>query len=73
MGAATAGIEERVQFFYRWNQPDLAAAKRVETDDAVNMLRASRLRNVHPQMSVTWNSYPDRLGRPARMGGLLPP
>ena len=32
-------------------------------------MQAFYLRNIHPEMSVTWNSYPDQLGHPARRKG----
>jgi nitrate/TMAO reductase-like tetraheme cytochrome c subunit len=67
--AAMEGIERRLHFFYRRNYPDLATAKRVEIDNAVSTLQAFYLRNIHPEMSVTWNSYPDQLGHPAREKG----
>ena len=69
MEAAMEGIERRLQFFYRRNHPDLATAKQVEIDDAVSTLQAFYRRNIHPEMSVTWNSYPDQLGHPAREKG----
>jgi nitrate/TMAO reductase-like tetraheme cytochrome c subunit len=69
MRAAMEGIERRIHFFYRRNYPDLATAKRVEIDNAVSTLQAFYLRNIHPEMSVTWNTYPDQLGHPAREKG----
>ena len=69
MGAAMEGIERRLQFFYRRNHPELAMVKRVEIDSAVSTLQDFYLRNIHPEMSVTWNSYPDHLGHPARRKG----
>jgi nitrate/TMAO reductase-like tetraheme cytochrome c subunit len=69
MEAAMEGIERRVQSFYRRNHPDLATAKQVEIDGAVSTLQAFYLRNIHPEMSVTWNTYRDHLGHPARGEG----
>ncbi|MBW1686531.1 MAG: NapC/NirT family cytochrome c [Deltaproteobacteria bacterium] len=69
MEAAMEGIERRLQFFYRRNYPDLATAKQVEIDSAVSTLQAFYLRNIHPEMSVTWNSYPNQLGHRARAKG----
>jgi nitrate/TMAO reductase-like tetraheme cytochrome c subunit len=69
MEAAMGGIERRVQFFYRRSYPDLATAKRVEIDSAVSTLQAFYRRNIHPEMSVTWNSYPDQLTHPASRKG----
>jgi hypothetical protein len=67
--SAMEGIERRLQFFYRRNYPDLATAKQVEIDSAVSTLQAFYLRNIHPEMSITWNSYPDQRGHPARGRG----
>ena len=66
------GIERRLQFFYRRSYPDVATAKQVEIDSAVSTLQAFYRRNIHPEMSVTWNSYPDQLASPGESEGLLP-
>jgi hypothetical protein len=67
--AAMEGIERSMQSFYLWNYPGLGAQKRVEIDSAVSTLKAFYLRKVHPEMPVTWNSYPDQLGHPAMRKG----
>jgi nitrate/TMAO reductase-like tetraheme cytochrome c subunit len=69
VGAAMEGIERRVQSFYLRNHPELATLKRAEIDSAVSTLQAFYVRNIHSEMSVTWNTYPDHLGHPARGRG----
>jgi nitrate/TMAO reductase-like tetraheme cytochrome c subunit len=69
VGAAMQEIERRMQLFYRRNYPELATAKGEEIDSTASTLKAFYRRNIHPQMSVTWNTYPDHLGHPARKKG----
>jgi nitrate/TMAO reductase-like tetraheme cytochrome c subunit len=48
--------------FYRTSYPDVVRDKRAALDAAVQEIREIYLRNVFPEMNVTWGTYPNNLG-----------
>jgi hypothetical protein len=61
---ATAGknIAAELQSFYEKNYPQIASAQKAKLDQAISAIQTIYLRNVFPQMDVTWGTYPDNLG-----------
>lgn len=60
--AAKAGIERVVQLTYDRRIPGGATADARSIESLVTTLQAIYTRNVHPQMRVWWNPYPDHIG-----------
>ncbi|NOZ86205.1 MAG: cytochrome C [Deltaproteobacteria bacterium] len=61
-GDAATGIDLDFRAYYRGNQPGTAAASDTVIDKAVSALQSVYTRNVHENMNVTWNAYPNHLG-----------
>ncbi len=60
--AATAGLERVVRLTYANRIPGGSTADAQSVEKLIGTLQALYRRNVHPQMKVWWNPYPDHLG-----------
>jgi nitrate/TMAO reductase-like tetraheme cytochrome c subunit len=59
---AAARIPGAVHAFYRDNYPQLYDEQRPQIERAAQALVAIYLRNVFPEMKVTWGTYPNHIG-----------
>lgn len=59
---ATERIASSLNDFYRVSYPDVYRGKRPLIEAAIRELQAIYLRNVFPEMNVTWGTYPNNLG-----------
>jgi hypothetical protein len=59
---ATQRIASVLNDFYRTTYPAVYTTKRPLLDAGVNQVQAIYLRNIFPDMKVTWGSYPNNLG-----------
>ncbi len=60
--AVMQGIENQLNGFYRSNYPDLALSNMDAIDSVIAVLQGVHLRNIHPEMNITWGSYPSHIG-----------
>jgi hypothetical protein len=67
--AALAGIASSIRDFYKQHYPALSASRSAAVDSAVAALQEIHRRNIHPDMRVTWGSYPNHLGHDDKTGG----
>lgn len=68
---ALTGIADGIQAFYSEHYPAVAAEQAEsikETGEIIGLLWESA---VHPEMAVTWGTYPEHLGHPNFDGGCL--
>jgi hypothetical protein len=61
---AMAGIESRLRSFY-----GTLSVPADQLEQAVRTVQEIHRRNIHPEMKVTWGSYPNHLGHDADTGG----
>jgi len=59
---AHSEIRSRLTDFYAGSFPNLMAARNDDLDDAIDAILEIWSRNVHPEMNVTWGTYPDHIG-----------
>jgi len=60
--AAFRGIANHIRGFYRRHYPEEAGQMLPAIDSVVGILQAIYARNIHPEMKITWGSYPDHIG-----------
>jgi NapC/NirT cytochrome c family, N-terminal region len=60
--SATRQIAASLYDYYRAAHPGVYRGKRVQIDAAVKQVQAIYLRNVFPDMNITWGTYPNNLG-----------
>jgi hypothetical protein len=60
----TAAIEE----FYKTSYPAVYSAQRAKVDAAAAQIKAIYLRNVFPDMKLTWGTHPNNLGHEDSLG-----
>ncbi len=60
--AAMEGIEAHLWGFYRTNYPQVLAGKAGAIEQAVAALQDAWKTSVHPEMNITWGTYPSLLG-----------
>jgi hypothetical protein len=60
--AADQGISRSVRDFYRSQHPDIYMSRRGEVEKAVQATADLYRRNVFPDMSVTFGTYPNNIG-----------
>jgi hypothetical protein len=65
---AFTGIEKHIERFYRQNYPELAGQRATLLDSTVQVLRDIYRRNIHPEMKITWDSYPSHIGHRGNTG-----
>jgi hypothetical protein len=59
---ASRELGERLADFYRREYPQVHDARRAEITAAADRIREIYLRNIFPNMKVTWGTYPNNLG-----------
>ncbi len=59
---ASRGIRDGITNFYQQNYPDIYQAKRPLVEQSAKEVAAIYLRNVFPDMNVTWATHPNNLG-----------
>ncbi|MBI5094568.1 MAG: NapC/NirT family cytochrome c [Candidatus Hydrogenedentes bacterium] len=55
-------IDTKIRSFYQEKYKDVAAAKADKIDEAVREVQGIYSKNVFPDMSVTWGTYPNNIG-----------
>jgi hypothetical protein len=60
--AAASAIPNAVADFYRTSYPDVYAQKRALVDAAGETIKQVFLRNVSPEMKLTWGTHPNHIG-----------
>jgi hypothetical protein len=66
--AAMDRIAKHLHGFYETEYPEIASERRDAVEGAVKALQDLYNRNIHHQMSITWNTYPSLIGH-SRGGG----
>jgi hypothetical protein len=59
---ARTQIAASLQNFYKTQYPQVVNGKEAELEAAIRAVQGIYLKNVFPQMDVTWGTYPDNLG-----------
>jgi hypothetical protein len=59
---AQVRIREGLADFYRTGYPDIYNAKRAEIDKAADAVANIYLKNIFPEMKVSWGVHPNNLG-----------
>ena len=59
---AAARIPAALHAFYRENYPEVYKQQRQQVERAAQAVVAIYLRNVFPEMKVTWGTYPNHIG-----------
>jgi nitrate/TMAO reductase-like tetraheme cytochrome c subunit len=59
---ARVKIADSLRNFYERNYPQVASTEDAKLTAAIEAVQGIYLRNVFPQMDVTWGTYPDNLG-----------
>ncbi len=59
---AVREIAASLDKFYRTNYPSVASGNAAEVKNAIAAVQAIYLRNIFPDMKITWGSYPNNLG-----------
>ena len=67
---ARTQIAASLQNFYKTQYPQVANGKEAELDAAIRAVQNIYLKNVFPQMDVTWGTYPDNVGQMNWPGGV---
>lgn len=65
---AAAKIPVELAEFYRTNYPDVFKHRRAEVDTAGEVVKAIYLRNVFPEMKLTWGAHPNNIGHEDSVG-----
>jgi hypothetical protein len=60
--AAAVAIPKAVADFYRSNYPEVFAQKRSLVEAGGNAVKEAFLRNVSPEMKLTWGTHPNHIG-----------
>jgi len=66
--AAMEGIENHLWSFYRREYPEILAGKAAAIERAIESLQEAWRISVHPQMKITWGTYPSLLGHEESTG-----
>ena len=67
--AAMEGIANHIYGFYRRNYPDIFAGRISAMDTVIAALQNIWRRNIHPEMNITWGTYPSHIGHPNEQVG----
>ncbi len=67
---ATAAIQisTALEAFYRTSYPEIYSQKKPQIDAAAAAIKEIYLRNVFPQMKITWGTYPNHIGHQSSPG-----
>ena len=58
----TAQIASKLSDYYRSSYPEIYRDKRSLVDITAQQIQAIYLRNIFPEMNVTWGTYPNNIG-----------
>jgi hypothetical protein len=59
---ASLRIATSLNDFYRTSYPDVFRIKKLDVDTAIQQVQAVYLRNIFPEMHITWGTYPNNIG-----------
>jgi len=65
---AARQIPEKISAFYKEKYPDAYSSHRAEVEAAGAAVQAIYLRNIFPDMNVTWGSHPNNIGHDDFLG-----
>lgn len=65
---AAAKIPVDLAEFYRTSYPEIYKHKRAQVDTAGEVVKAIYLRNVFPEMKLTWGTHPNNIGHEEAVG-----
>ena len=65
---AAAKIPVALAEYYRTAYPEIYKQKRAQVDTAGEMVKAIYLRNVFPEMKITWGTHPNNIGHEESVG-----
>ena len=65
---AASQITARVNDFYRTTYPEVYRSQRAQVELAAEQVKAIYLRNVFPEMKITWGTYPNNIGHSDFLG-----
>ncbi|MCK4856631.1 MAG: NapC/NirT family cytochrome c [candidate division Zixibacteria bacterium] len=60
--AGLEGIADHMHGFYQRHYPETARRRMAAIDSVVEVLQTIYERNVHPEMNITWGTYPSHIG-----------
>jgi len=66
--AAAAKIPVALAEYYRTAYPEIYKQKRAQVDTAGEVVKAIYLRNVFPEMKITWGTHPNNIGHEEAVG-----
>ena len=66
--AAAAKIPVALAEYYRTTYPEVYKQKRAQVDTAGEVVKAIYLRNVFPEMKLTWGTHPNNIGHEEAVG-----
>ena len=66
--AAAAKIPVGLAEYYRTAYPEIYKQKRAQVDAAGEVVKAIYLRNVFPEMKITWGTHPNNIGHEEAVG-----
>ncbi len=61
-------IEFMIKSFYNRHYPEFSNASADKIDQAITALQGIYSRNIHPEMAITWGSYPNHIGHENDLG-----
>jgi nitrate/TMAO reductase-like tetraheme cytochrome c subunit len=67
-GAASEKIPQAIADFYKAKYPDVYQGKRPVVETAAQRVKEIYLRNVFPEMKLTWGSHPNNIGHDDFLG-----
>jgi hypothetical protein len=65
---AAAKIPVNLAEYYRTTYPEIYKLKRAQVDTAGEVVKAIYLRNVFPEMKITWGTHPNNIGHDDSVG-----
>ncbi len=66
--AALESIFNHMTGFYQRHYPEIALTRAAAIDSAIDVLQAIYSRNIHPEMKITWGTYPSHIGHRGESG-----
>ncbi len=63
-----AQIAQTLAAFYQTKYPDLYRDKKARIDDSIKTIQAIYLRNIFPEMKITWGTHPNHIGHEESAG-----
>jgi nitrate/TMAO reductase-like tetraheme cytochrome c subunit len=66
--AAAAKIPVALAEYYRTTYPEIYKQKRAQVDTAGEVVKGIYLRNVFPEMKITWGTHPNNIGHEESVG-----